>query len=1061
MAHDVFICHSTGDAAVATAACAALEAAGIRCWMAPRDVEAGAYAGQLVDAIGNAKAMLLLFSEHANASEHVLREIEIASSRGTTLIPFKLDNTTPSGDVQYFAMRVHWLDKTGEPLERRFEELVPFVRHLIGREKPPNGEEAAIRIAPPAGTVTFVFTDIDGRAPGSEDRPHEALTRATFARRSGFVFRHSSDTLCAAFARPEDAVAAIVDLQRAIGPGDPSGLQLRAALHTGTAEERDGGYVGVAVNRASRLLGIGHGGQILLSGATADLALGSLPARATLRDLGEHRLKDLARPEYVYQLLAPDLPADFPPLRSLGTLPNNLPLQLTSFVGREKELEDITELLRTQRVVTLVGTGGLGKTRTSLQVAANLLDGSGDGVWFVELAPLSSGDFIATTVATAMNLTLGTGGDPSDLLVRALATKHALIVFDNCEHLVDAAARLIAAIVRNCPRVNVLASSRQGLGIAGEETYRLPTLAIPTDRLQSALTASEALRSPAVTLFVERARAADKRFELTDVNAGAVALICRRLDGIPLAIELAAPRVKMLSPKQLLDRLDERFRVLTGGSRELLPRQQTLRAMIDWSYDLLDERERKLLRRLGVFVGGFTIEAATAIASGDDLDEFDVFDLLASLVDKSLVLAEYTGDAIRYRLLESTRAYAREKSALDGETETLASRHLYYLRDRFVTERRTFEETERIAGLTDLFAVEIDDVRAALDFAFDGGERAVGAELLAQITSEWQDFGFDFEGWRRLEQFISVPDEVSARDASKLCTGLSMLLGNSGRAPRSFEMAEKALAFARSSGDDMALVGALAVLVNALAALGLVDEAEPFLAEALALENASPRQRVNLIQQRAKLSAKRGDYDEAAKAYEQLRTRFRNGPRPEAQWTVTMLLAEIEHMRGDTPRAIALVSEALPHVLARASLNRKAIACSNLAAYHASLGEDGTAIDYARDAIRFGLQIDQNLPLIAMAAEHFALACARLGDVARAARLSGYGAARITESGLQRDNTELVTRSALDDILAKELSADRREQLEAEGAALRSASAASMVFESLADAGTATISQSA
>jgi class 3 adenylate cyclase len=471
----------------------------------------------------------------------------------------------------------------------------------------------------PSGTITFVFTDIEGstqrwdrdRAAMEEAvRRHDVLMREAVAAHNGYIFKTLGDAFCAAFARPEEAVAAIFDAQCALGAEDFSavdGLRVRAAVHTGTADERDRDYFGPAVNRVARLLGIAHGAQVLVSGVTSDLVQGSLPSQASLRDLGEHRLKDLSRPEYVYQLVGPSLIADFPPLRSLGVLPNNLPSQSTRFIGREVELAAITKLVETNRLVTLVGSGGVGKTRTSLQVAANLLDGSGDGVWFIELAPLSSGDLIPSTVAHAMNLALPADGDQLEHLVRALQKKRALLVFDICEHLIEPAARVISAILRGCREVTTLASSRQGLGIAGETTYRMPPLTTPRDDPAAPLSAADAPRYTAIVLFAERARASDNRFALTDENAPIVADICRRLDGIALAIELAAARVKILSPRQLRDKLDERFRVLTGGSRDALPRQQTLRALIDWSHDLLDARERILFRRLGIFVDGFTL----------------------------------------------------------------------------------------------------------------------------------------------------------------------------------------------------------------------------------------------------------------------------------------------------------------------------------------------------------------------------------------------------------------------------------------------------------------------
>ncbi|MGB6518855.1 MAG: adenylate/guanylate cyclase domain-containing protein, partial [Candidatus Cybelea sp.] len=591
--------------------------------------------------------------------------------------------------------------------------------------------------ARPTGTVTFAFTDIEGSTVRWERdreamkyavRRHDALMQTAIARHNGYVFKTIGDAFCAAFARPEDAVAAILDAQRAIAAEDFSaidGLRVRAALHVGTADERDGDYFGPAVNRVARLLTTGYGGQVLLSGPCADVVQAKLPPHCSLRDLGAHRLKDLAQPERVYQLMTPDLPQAFPALRSLDHLSNNLPAQLTSLVGREDDVAEITALVHEHRLVTLTGAGGVGKTRASLQIAANLIEGFSDGVWLIELAPLTSGDYIPSAVAQALEVRLATEGGPVESLVRALKGKQALLVFDNCEHLVDAAARVISAILRGCSRVKVLASSRQVLGIDGEATYRMPSLAVLAAR----------------SLFAQRARAVDNRFVLTDANAPVVSEICRRLDGIPLAIELAAARVKVLSPKQLRDHLDERFQVLTGGDRSALPRHQTMRALIDWSYELLEERERVLFWRLGIFINGFTLEGAGAVGSGDDLDELDVFDVLASLVDKSLVFAEPQGDATRYRLLESTRAYALEKLGDAGERDSIAGRHLRYLCDRFVELREQFQRTARGVDLDAVLQTELEDVRAALDGALSRSEVTEGAELLANIHGRWQAIG--------------------------------------------------------------------------------------------------------------------------------------------------------------------------------------------------------------------------------------------------------------------------------------------------------------------------------
>ena len=516
----------------------------------------------------------------------------------------------------------------------------------------------------------------------------------------------------------------MLEAQRALAAADFSaldGLPVRMAIHTGTADERGGDYFGPAVNRVARLLAIGSGGQILVSSVTAAIVQAELPDQTSLSDLGEHRLKDLTAREHVYQLDAPDLPSHFPALRSLGARATNLPVQLTSFVGREKELSELMSLVRDHRLVTLIGAGGVGKTRTTLQVAANVLDDFADGAWFVDLAPLSSGEHIPSTVAHALGLVLAAGGDPSDELVRALKPKATLLIVDNCEHVVDAVARIVAAVLGACPSVKILASSRQALDVTGEQTYRLPSLD----------------GTAAVALFADRARSVDELFTLSDENAVIAEDICRRLDGIPLAIELAASRAAVLSVKQLSEKLDERFRLLAQKSSSRLPRQQTLRALIDWSFDLLDEDERKVFRRLSVFAGGWTLPAAEAVCSDDGIDAWQVFELLSALVSKSLVVAESGGDDRRYRLLNSIREYSRERLEAAGEAGEIAAKHAAYFA-RFAEDLVPLIDALEDVRWQNALAPELDNVRAALDWTIArGNDAAAGLRLLAQL--EWPE----------------------------------------------------------------------------------------------------------------------------------------------------------------------------------------------------------------------------------------------------------------------------------------------------------------------------------
>jgi predicted ATPase/class 3 adenylate cyclase len=911
----------------------------------------------------------------------------------------------------------------------------------------------------PSGTVTFAFTDIEGSTqrwernrPAMQDavRRHDAVMNAAIAAHGGHVFKTIGDAFCASFSRAEDAIAAMLDAQRALASEDfaaVDGLKVRVAVHTGTADERNNDYFGPTVNRVARLLAIGHGGQVLVSGVAAHLVQGTLPPQATLRDIGEHRLRDLARPEHVYQLLAPGIEADFPPLRSLDSLPNNLPRIPTSFVGRDAEVAEITALLDAHQLVTVIGSGGIGKTRTSLQVAANLLDGSGDGVWFIELAPLSNGDYIPSTIAQALGMTLPTVGDPLENLARALAPKHALLVFDNCEHLVEAIARVVAMLLRTCPNVHVLASSRQALGIAGEQTYRLPSLAVPAIE-SGTLAASDVAHCAAIVLFTERAQAVDNRFRLSDENAPIVADICRRLDGIPLAIELAAARVKILSPRQLRDRLDERFRVLTGGSRDALPRQQTLRALIDWSYDLLDERQRAFFRRLGVFVNGFTLEGAVAVGSADDLDELDAFDVLASLVDKSLVLAEPAADSVRYRLLESTRAYAREKLEAAEEHERCAADHLRFLRDRFAALDERFEVTGLLAGHNDAFATERDDVRAALDFAIASDNAPSGAALLVATRSQaWRAVGLEYEVLARAESYVAVlPDEETLLRA-RLWTVVAATNGDMMRKTRASEAAARAVRYARESRDNATLFEALREYAVSSARSGRFEDAESALVEAEAIPSSSPVWRTLLLQKRALLNQIYGDPHVAIRAFENLLREYRSLGNASELLVVTMNLAECKHRAGDTRQAIALVRDLLPAVRSAGNINMLGAILSNLAAYLAAVDEFAEASTIAGDLIRECVSREPTSMCIGIALETLALTSAVSGDVARASALEGYADASLRAQGCSREFTEKKTHERLLALFAEKLAPDDLARLLADGAALSPQAAIALALE--------------
>jgi predicted ATPase/class 3 adenylate cyclase len=909
----------------------------------------------------------------------------------------------------------------------------------------PEPASNALPLPIPSGRVTFVFTDIEGSTrrweldPSAMQRAvrqHDALVRREIVRNGGHVFKTIGDAFCAAFTHPPDAVAAILAIQRALALEDFSavdGIRVRAALHTGTADERDGDYFGPTVNRVARLLSIAHGGQVVLSGVTTDLVLGELPPDSSLQDLGEHRLKDLARPERVHQLVAPDLPAQFAPLNSLDTLPNNLPVSLTSFVGRETEIEEIAASLATHRLVTLTGSGGVGKTRTSLQVAANLVDTFRDGVWFVELAPLTDGALIASTVAAAAGLTLSSTDDAVQSLALGIGNKIALLVFDNCEHVVESAASVVAKLLRACPKLKVLASSRQSLGIAAEATYYMPSLGVPEHALLETFVASDAERYSALTLFVDRARAVDRSFELRDDNVYAIADICRRLDGIPLAIELAAARVKILSPRQLRDRLDERFRVLTGGSRDLLPRQQTLRALIDWSFDLLDERERTLFRRLSIFVDGLTLEAAT-IAGDTGQSELDILELLSSLVDKSLVIAEPAGDSLRYRLLESTNAYAREKLVDAGELDSMTARHLAYVHGRFSAAWNIQEATGQSNDLSRMLMTELGNVRAALNAALGGANPSAGGEILVFIDNSWDDLGLQREkrGWT--EAFVEKLADADPLLVAKLSVVQARIAGNSRQS--SFEAGATAVARARDTGDARTIVEALLVYAWCAASFGRFDDANAALGEAERIPVPSVRLRLAVLNARAFVSYHCDDLATASLLFEQLAAEHRALGNPSRERMALLALAEVEHGRGDTVRAIDIVRGVLLGVEKNRLRILRASLLSNLAGYLIAVNDHAGARVAACEALDEIGKREPETEFVTNAMQHLALALTLEGDSVRAATLAGYFDAAIERHGYQRERNETASRDRLMNILHEAWGTEELERLFARGANL-------------------------
>ncbi len=736
----------------------------------------------------------------------------------------------------------------------------------------------------PTGTVTFLFTDIEGSTTLLQrlgDRryaeilaEHQRLLREAFAGGNGQEIDTQGDAFLVAFSRARDAVATAVVAQRTLTKHawpDGAALRVRMGLHTGEPLSGETGYVGIDVHRAARIAAAGHGGQIVISQTVGDLAARDLPAGVSLRDLGNYRLKDLGEPEHLFQVVHPDLPGDFPPLKSLDARPNNLPSQLTNFVGREREIAEVKRLLGAARLVTLTGSGGAGKTRLALQVAADVVEGYPDGVWLVEFAPVADPILVPKTVASALNVPEQPGRDITETLVDTLRSKVLLLVLDNCEHLLGACRDLAVTLLRLCPHTRILATSREGLGVPGETLWRVPSLSVPED-VRHLPPPEELVLYDAVRLFADRAVATTPGFTLTRKNAAAVTQVCQRLDGIPLAIELAAARVKVLAVEQIASRLDDRFRLLTGGSLTVLPRHQTLGAAIDWSYNLLSEAERMLLRRLSVFAGGWTLEAAESVGVGGSVEAVGVLDLLTSLVDKSLVLAETQSGDARYRLLETVRQYARDRLQEAGEEAEVRTRH----RDWYLALAEQAEA--KLPGHDQKYwerrlEMDHDNLRAALEWSVGNGETEVVLRLAKGLYEFWNGGGYWSESLRWLEAGLSPEPAVSSSLRAWALYAAGVVARRLGDIHLAVERLEESVATYRTLGDKRGVA-------NALVFLGTV-------------------------------AYRGGDYSRAAALLEEgISLSQKSDDKPTLAWLLYML-GIVARIQGDYPRAKALLEQSL------------------------------------------------------------------------------------------------------------------------------------------------------
>jgi predicted ATPase/class 3 adenylate cyclase/Tfp pilus assembly protein PilF len=849
------------------------------------------------------------------------------------------------------------------------------------------------------GTVTFVLTDVEASTRLWEAEPdgmrraiarHVEIISRAIADHGGTLVRErgEGDSTFSAFSSVPAAVAAALACQRAlVAEPWPDGIDLRVrvALHTGDAQVVDGEYSAPAINRCARVREVAYGGQVLLSEHAAELADSDLPDGSSLRDLGRHRLRDLSRPIRLYQLQHAEIPEDFPGPRSLETVLHNLPTQLTSFIGRDREINEVRKLLSTTRMLNLTGPGGVGKTRLALQAAVELIETFTDGVWFVDLSSRTDAASIATAVASALSLREQPGREISETLTDHLHSAKGLLILDNCEHIVDASTTFASTMLRSCVELGIVATTREPLRVTGATSWTVPAMAVPDERV----TIEELGQYESIRLFSERAALVRPDFALTHETGPIVARICRRLDGVPLAIELAAAAVRALSPAEIDARLDDRFRILVGGGPDV-PRHETLRATVDWSYQLLSESEQTLLRRLSAFAGGFTLEGAEAVCVGAPIEEPEIVGLVTALVGKSLITTDEFDDATRYALLETIRDYAAEKLIDSGEEIELGRRHIVHF-------LRLAERTQ--AGID---SPELPAVLAALDSDHDNFRRALRFGLVhapadalalgAALQTFWSLRGHWSEGRTWLDQGLAGAGDVSPELLARGLVASGALAQDQGDLKAARAFFEQSLKQSRAMGDNATIATSCIKLAGVLHGLGDRDDARLLFSEGLDLARRSGHQRsiAAALNGLGIISASAGDNATAIPLYEEsVEVAGRNGMR---RWMASPLcnLGMVTLEQGDIDRAEAWFHEALQ--IARETDDRRlmSLALNNLGGVAQDRGDNQRAREFHRES----LEIQRRLgDLVGTAMSLY-----RLGEIARSERRYAEAGELLNES---------------------------------------------------------------
>jgi predicted ATPase/DNA-binding winged helix-turn-helix (wHTH) protein len=818
--------------------------------------------------------------------------------------------------------------------------------------------------------------------------------------------------------------------------GLPMPLGSRAVAVLSTLVERPNEYV-----RKDRILDAAWPGLIV---EESNLAVQIAAIRRVLAQVpgGERWVETLSRRGYRFVGPVATLTDARPEGTATTGRRTNLPEPLTSFVGREHEIADIKRLLPSSRLLTITGIGGIGKTRLALQAAAEAMEAYRDGVWFVELAPLADPSLVPSAVAQVLGISEATGKPLLQTLCARVKARQLLLLLDNCEHLLESCAQLADAMLRSAAGLTVVATSREPLQIAGERTYPLAALSLPDPSAR----AENVARAEAVQLFVERAQRHRPDFELTAAHAPALAKLCIHLDGIPLALELAAARVRSLSVEQINSRLDDRFKLLIGGARTALPRQQTLRGTLDWSYGLLSEQERAVLRRLAIFVGGFTLEAAGSVVSGEALDESSVTDVLAQLVARSLVVADTNDADARYRMLETTRVYALEKLDEAGETDATRRRHAEHFRDRF---ERAYNDWLRMSDAQwhVLYLPERDNVRAAIDWALDiGGDPTIGISLTAASCPLWAELSLPGEGRRRLEVAVGrIESNTSRADQARLWLWLGRLQRYS--APTHALMAlRRSIELYRELGDAAGLGQSLSRLGAVLAKQGRFAESARVLAEARPIVESTglPKALGVYFSELGGLKMLTGELADARSHCERALTLYRDAGVESAALSILGNLADLTWYLGDLDAALSAFVETVDRLRSpQARTYTLGVALANLAGVRTERGELGEALAAARE----GLPWVQEAGMAWNVLDHLALRTALAGNVANAARLAGFVDSEAAANGSPRQTNEARARNRLEGLLREKLEPVELACLLAEGAKMSEDQACRLALE--------------